>query len=598
MHLLGALLVVPSLFGPADAAGQRETEGGGTKAAALCLSVIPDLDRRMSQLDSHTVTYSIVTYGPRAGEDPTFELPEDAEAADRVDLIKVATVYKSGTVYRVHEQAIWTRRGPEEADTIGTFTSDGTQYHTRFASARGGRSTLMLDLSDAMHRVGPQMDAYGWRVLGQVAPLDYQRYMRWAAESDELRATSASDDQAVIQWRFLPDLPQTRMTATIDKHRTRLTAIQMDVHNGDAALPGSKVVLRKSVQFREHDLGDDTVLIGARVTDQLSDAGEDWPAAWAVIIVTPIAIEPSPRVRDQILLRPRNNELIQDSRFDIAYPWGDNRINLDGLVVGLERPADSDVGWNLDRWVPELPALAAASLRLPARTGPNAGKTSVVTFDAGDVLVEGNEPASAQHRFIVHNDSETTWNVKDLVKSCGCLTCEISTRSIQPGADAALDIAMTVPSPGERRQEVAVVFDDGTIRKFELRARGYSPGRLRVVSSGFTKQQGVWRAEIRAYWTESEQMAPGGSPPPLTIDPRDGTALRFAGWSLIEPASADRQRPRKLFGRGVIELDQFPEAFDPAGLELVFRAGKVRSFTLPIVNFDREGGVGPAEVAD
>lgn|SRR5690554_786092 len=39
-----------------------------SEVAALCLSVIPDLDRWIAELDSRFVTYACVLYGPRPGD--------------------------------------------------------------------------------------------------------------------------------------------------------------------------------------------------------------------------------------------------------------------------------------------------------------------------------------------------------------------------------------------------------------------------------------------------------------------------------------------------------------------------------------------------
>ncbi len=553
-------------------------------ASALCLSVIPKLDQRQRELDSHIVTYSVVSYGARSGEVASFELPLDAEAPDRVDLIKVATVFKSGLAYRVHEQTIWTRRGPEEANATALFTSDGAQFHTRFAKSQGGHSTVMFDLNDSMHRVGPQMDAYGWRVLGQVAPLDFQQYMRWGAASGDLRVESNVGGESGVSrasWRFLPDLPQTRVTATIDDRTSSLSAIQLDVHSGDAALPNAKVMLRKSVSLYDYTIGG-KVVSGARVVDQLNAASEEWPAVWSVSIVTPIAIERAPCTRERIYITPHTDDLVQDARFDIAYRPDEARVNLDGLVVPLEQNPTGDVGWHLDQWVSSLPPLKSAVLTLTPRLDESSEQSDATVFDAGPVLVD-EQPARAQHDFVIHNDSTVTWLVKDVVKSCGLSTCDISTKSIAPGADAVLSVAMNVPAPGERRQHVAVVFEDGNIRKFELRARGHSQGSLRVLTDGFTERDGVWRADVRAYWVESDPTSVQNPIAPLTLGDQGSAILEFSGWTLIEPPSADGQRPRKLFGRGTVTLVQSPASSAGVAKSLSFAAGASRSCSLPIV---------------
>ncbi len=589
--MMTALLAVASasLVSAAVGLGQLPLDAppgasGAQTASARCLSVIPGLDQRQRELDSHIVTYSVVSYGARSGEMASFELPLDAEAPDRVDLIKVATVFKSGLAYRVHEQTIWTRRGPEEANATSLFTSDGAQFHTRFAKSQGGHSTVMFDLNDSMHRVGPQMDAYGWRVLGQVAPLDFQQYMRWGAASADLRVESNVGGKSGVSrasWRFLPDLPQTRVTATIDDRTSALSTIQMDVHSGDATLPGAKVMLRKSVSLYDYTLGG-KVVSGARVVDQLNGASEEWPAAWSVAIVTPIAIERAPCTRERIYITPNTDDLVQDARFDIAYRPDEARVNLDGLVVPLAQNPMGDVGWQLDQWVSNLPPLKSAVLPLDARSDESSVPSEAIVFDAGTVLVD-EQPARAEHSFMIHNDSTVAWRVKDVVKSCGCLTCDISTRSIAPGADAVLSIAMSVPAPGERRQHVAVVFEDGTIMKFELRARGHSQGSLRVLTDGFTERDGLWRADLRAYWVESDPASVQMPVAPLTIGDSGSAILEFSGWTLIEPPSTDGQRPRKLFGRGAVTLTQPPASSAWIGKSLSFAAGASRSCSLPIV---------------
>ncbi len=272
-----ALILGLALVGFQPHAGAQKSEPPASdraSAAALCRSLIPHLDQVQAQLDSRTVTYSCVVYGPRPGEPAAFEIPEDAESPDRVGLVKVATVYRSGSTYRVTEQNVLAPRDADEADHIAVFTSDGSQFHTRFANARGGDSTLMLDLNDSMHRVSAEMDAYGWRVMGQVAPLDYQQYMNWAADSSDLHFVSRMDGSSTVQWRFLPDLPQTRMTATVDEGARTLSAITTEVYDRDATLPGARLMFRKSVRFMPFRVGGETVM-GALVADQVGDAGEE-----------------------------------------------------------------------------------------------------------------------------------------------------------------------------------------------------------------------------------------------------------------------------------------------------------------------------------
>jgi len=597
LRMLAIFATAIALFAPStvETVAGSTASGSGSDGASdvsrICLALIPGLDRRLADLDSHSVTYSYVLYGPRDGEAPTFEIPNDAEDKDRVQLIKVAVVYKSGPAYRIHEHTVWTRRD-SGLDEIVTFTSDGSQFHTRFAHASGGRSNLMLDLTDSMHRVDAEMDAYGWRVLGQVAPLTYQQYMRWAAASGDLSLVRSSDDELVVQWRFLPDLPQTRVTASIDRSLNALRSIQVDVHSADAESPDAQIVHRKAVELREYPLAGRSVR-GARVTDQLTAAGDEWPASWAVAVVTPIAMTPTPLTRDLIYLPPSPTDLVQDTRFDIARPPGETRINLDGLVVTLNREPTTDIGWELDRNLDELSAFAGGVHTLAAPTpeiGPaGAGDGEAIVFDAGDAPIIDALPARVAHDFVISNDSTETWVVKQIVKSCGCLTCELDKKSIAPGERATLSVAMVLPAPGRRRQEVAVIFEDDTVRRFALNARGTMPGRLRVMCSGFTLQNGVWSAEIRAYWVESNAAVLAEPIPPLALEAPDGGSLEFGGWTLIEPVSIDGARPRRLFGRGTVALPVPTFTPPPTEVEeLRFTVGEGRNFRLPVIRFDTE----------
>ncbi len=268
-------------------------------------------------------------------------------------------------------------------------------------------------------------------------------------------------------------------------------------------------------------------------------------------------------------------------------------MNLDGVVVDLERVPETDIGLELDDWVRDLPAMQTVSTHLAPRfDDPSTVVGTPTVFDAGAVAVEA-EAVEASHEFQIHNDSAKTWTVKNIVKSCGVAACDLNTHSIAPGSTAVLSLTMTVPSPGERRQEVAVVFDDDRVQRFELRARGVSPGRLRVVSSGFTLRDGEWRADVRAYWTESDTAILDGVIEPLTVQGAQGATLTFDAWTVIEPTSADGLRPRKLFARGVVTLHPRDASgaltnIVPANLQGTLRFATVpsRTFELPIVTFD------------
>ena len=102
----------------------------------------------------------------------------------------------------------------------------------------------MLDLRDSVQRVGPEMDAYGWRVLGQVAPLDYQYFLAGAINSANVRIESQDGESTMIRWNWLPDAPQTELWARFDTPSGALRSIQFDVYTSDTRLPGAKLMHR------------------------------------------------------------------------------------------------------------------------------------------------------------------------------------------------------------------------------------------------------------------------------------------------------------------------------------------------------------------
>ncbi len=557
------------------------------ESRALCDAVIESLDRELASRQSMQVQYAVSIYGPRDGEVPQFTPPLDAQAPDRLQSVVLATVYRSGAVYRVREGTVWSR-DPSSMGCAVTYTSDGIEYHTRFENAGNPNTNLMLDLCDAEHRVGPVMDAYGWRVFGQVAPLDYQYFMRNGAASSDLALQNKTSDTSIVTWRFLPDAPQTRMTATIDSESNALRGIQMDVYAGDANLPQAKLMLRKAIEFTKHQIGDQS-LRGARLVEQLGEASEEFPPTWALAIVTPLSIEPRTCSADLVQLVPRANEVVQDTRFDIATMPQDARVNINGRIERRQAPFDGDIGWNLDRRLERLAPATPMAASAPQTTA-TVPFTLAGQFDAGDVLI-GDEPARVAHDFTVRNNSRETWTVEQVVKSCGCITCDINKNSIAPGEDAIVSMAMVVPNPGRQEQSVAILFGDDRVERFSLCARGYIVGNLRVISSGFVERDGIWRAEIRAYWVESDPALLADPVEPLMLEEGSGGTLSFEGWTVIEPSSLDGDRPRRLFGRGTIQLAASNASGAP-NIQTSFRlkATDARACSIPMTRFSSADG--------
>ena len=524
-----------------------------SRVAQLCRAAIEDLDRRAAFLESKAVTYAVSTYGQRNGERPEFNVPPDAESPDRLWLCRVAIVSRWRPAFRVHEQTVWAKDAAEIGG-CNTYSSDGGQFFTRWSNQRGGGSNLMLDLRDSVQRVGPEMDAYGWRVLGQVAPLDYQYFLAGAINSANVRIESQDGESTMIRWNWLPDAPQTELWARFDTPSGALRSIQFDVYTSDTRLPGAKLMHRRAVEFMDYHLGANGVR-GARIVEQLADAGEEYPPGWAVVIVAPVSMEPAACTAAKLFQAPTGTDIVQDTRFDIAYRLGegDRRLNLDGRLLEMPSAPSGDVGWELDRWVKDLPEWTGRPPSSPdARIVPS-GPANKRLFDAGNVMV-ADVPARIAHDFVIHNDSGAAMHVKQLVKSCGCLTCEISSNTIAPGGDATLAMAMSVPFPGPREQTVTVLFDGDKMEQFTLRAHVCVAGSLRVISNGFAQQNGVWSADVRAYWVEAEPHLLGVEAPALALEGA-GASLRFDGWSLIEPAADNgASRPRRLFGRGRVEL--------------------------------------------
>lgn len=549
------------------------------RVAQLCNAAIADLDRRAALLDSKAVTYAVSSYGPRNGERVEFKIPPDAESPDRLQLCRVAIVSRWRPAFRVHEQTVWAKDAAEIGGS-NTYTSDGGQFFSRWSNARGGGSNLMLDLRDSVQRVGPEMDAYGWRVLGEVAPLDYQFFLSAAINSADVRIESQDAESTMIRWNWLPDAPQTELWARFDNRAGTLRSIQIDSYTSDARLPGAKLMRRRSVEFVDYHLGVKGVR-GARIVEQLADSGEEYPPEWAVVIVAPVSVEPAACTAATLFQAPTGADIVQDTRFDLAYRPGDRRLNLDGRLLEMPSVPSEDVGWELDRWVKELPVWTGPPPSSAVVQTVPSGPANKRLFDAGNVLV-ADVAARVAHDFVIHNDSNAAMTVKQLVKSCGCLTCDISSNTIAPGGDATLAMAMSVPSPGPREQTVTVLFDGDRMEQFTLKAHGYVAGSLRVISKGFSQQNGVWSADVRAYWVEAEPDLLRGEAPALAIEGA-GASLHFDGWSLIEPAADNgASRPRRLFGRGRVELSNLDLQ------ELRFIAAPARHARLDVIKIKSE----------
>lgn len=445
---------------------------------------------------------------------------------------------------------------------------------------------LALDLTDPLHPLGSQLDAYGWRVLGQrgSSDFDYQEFIRWGEQSPDLRVLNRDGADWTLEWP-IPDAPQSLITATIRDSGTRgpeLLSISLSVYAGSATQPGAKLMHVKRIELTRH-IVDGRMLRSARTSDQLASAGEEWPATWAVVTATPISCRRVPLSRSMVHLHRLPTDVLQDARFDLAHPPGETRVNLDGLLLTTAATPHGDVGWDLDRWIRDLPAHSDSPLVLPAKVTAR-GSDGRQFYDAGDVEIGRSEPARVSHDFMLQNDAGSMKVVKQIIKSCGCLKCEIDKHEIAPGQSATLTVAMMVTAPGERRQEVAVVFEDETVERFEIQARGYSPGELRILCSGFDKAPDGWKAEIRAYWKEADPALLVDEPPTLSMRGPDGSVLSFEGWTVIEPPSNDRLRPRRLFGRGTVTLGHFTGDGETDSLE--FMVLPSRRFSVPILRFD------------
>jgi len=585
MHLtthcfaLAAILGAPRLGQGAPPITAPQLTADNTAAfRSVWSAAIQNLDRRLAELDGKTVVYACQSYANEPLKESSFEPPADAESPIHMQWSMVASVFRKGSAYRVHEHTVSAR----DADTVGrmvTFSSDGSQFHTRFASAAGGGSNLLLDLRDTTQRVGPEMDAYGWRVMGQVAPFDFQYYLNFALDSADLAVLANTDDACTVSWR-LPDAIQTKYIATIDKPSSSLRTLVMEVYGGDASLPTSKLTLRKSVELREFHLGERLVR-GARVMDQLPDAGPDYPGVWAITEVVPVLVEATPCRDELVHLSPLvGDRIVQDTRFDVAYQPPDKRLNLDGRLIPLDGSPVGDVGWSLDNWVRDLAPVSMGKRDDPSNV-PDRPVATPGRFDAGKVRI-GDEPVRVAHDFSLRNDTRATWIVEQIIKSCGCLTCTINKTSISPGEEAIVSMAMTVLSPGVREQSVAVILDNGKIEQFEMSAQGCVLGSLRVVCSGLARVGSDRTGQIRAYWVESDPNVLADVPSLLTLKQDGDVTLAFDGWTEVEPAAKDGSRPRRLFGRGLITL---PDALG-APKELVFKAASGRTFSLPVLYLD------------
>lgn len=549
---LSALVtILVATIGGAQALGQHAPPPTPNRVASeACASVLPELDRQLQALDRHEVTYSYRLYTPRPGEAPTMEIPDDAEAPDRLFSVVIATVKRCGIGYRIDERTIWSR-DHESQGRLLTYASDGVEFHTRFGWANSTIGNVMLDLNDSMHRVASEMDAYGLRVFGEVAPVDFQYYMRFGAASMDTRWTALSDERGKASWRWLPNAPQTRLTATINQSTATLEAICMDIHDQDADRTGARVQQRKAIDFRRHIVGG-VALRGARLGEAINDGGPGWPANWSLGIVEPIAIRPIECSADWMHIVPVPGQVVQDTRFDVAYHSGGPTMNLEGRLLHLGEPVLGDAGWGLDELVRDLSPAPQAAPPVEARQ-PTADDPGIVVFDAGNFEMLG-EPVRVTHQFVVRNDSARRWEIDQVIPSCGCLTCEMSAMSIEPGQSATLAVEMVMPYPGLREQHVALALKHGEIMRFVLRAHGLADGSLRVMSSGLVRHGDSLSTSVRVYWVESDPALRVAEPAAPVLTGIDGATLAFDGWHVIEPVSEDGSRPRRLLGHGRIDI--------------------------------------------
>ena len=565
-------------FAPQRDASARRTEW---TAAEACRAVIPDLERRLQALDRREVTYSYRLYAARESEAPSFEIPTDAESPDRLYSVVIATVKRCGSGYRIEERTVWAR-DTESQGRLLTFTSDGVEFHTRFGWAQSAIGNLMLDLTDSVQRVSPQMDAYGWRVLGEVAPFDYPYYMRHGAESNDATWSAIDDSRGTVSWRWLPDVAKTRITATIDRKRATLEGIARVICDHDADRADAKVMLRSAIRFQDHVVQGER-LRGSRLETQLAEGGPAFPPTWSVAVVEPIAVRPVDCSTDWMHLQPVEGEIVQDARFDIAYHAGGTTVNLDGRIIEPRAPASGDVGWRLGEMVREPSPVPATVGGASAPTPASGDEPGVVVFDAGDFEIAG-DPVRVSHTFVVQNDSTERWEVDQVVPSCGCLTCEMSVMAIDPGQSGSLAVEMVMPNPGVREQRVAVVLKHGEILQFVVRARGHSIGSVRAMTSGLVRHGDALSTEVRVYWVDSDPALRVAEPAAPVLTGPDGSVLHFDGWELVEPASEDGLRPRRLVGRGRIEVPvaSVAEPEREVALKIVCGHKRERSMTLEV----------------
>ncbi|MHC5003102.1 MAG: DUF1573 domain-containing protein [Planctomycetota bacterium] len=192
--------------------------------------------------------------------------------------------------------------------------------------------------------------------------------------------------------------------------------------------------------------------------------------------------------------------------------------------------------------------------------GPLAGETY---HDFGRVAVEGRT-ATVEHVFALTNRTSRTVEIVEIIPACGCTTVDLTDRTLEPGDDVELTVALTVGN-GTRKKSITLIVDDGERERTTVlwvKATGRATETLSATRSSVPVG-----ADAPGRLTVRHETLDETAPPEPTLETPAGFTAAFHGWQ----RSGASTNPVRWTAS--VEIEQTdPQAARPA--RLVLRLGQ------------------------
>ncbi len=92
--------------------------------------------------------------------------------------------------------------------------------------------------------------------------------------------------------------------------------------------------------------------------------------------------------------------------------------------------------------------------------------------DLGKVILDGLESQELTHVFLLGNASDATLELEAIVPTCGCTSATTDQKQVAPGEELSIAVSLRIEEPGDKVEQVNVIFRDGRRVVLTIRAEG------------------------------------------------------------------------------------------------------------------------------